>query len=141
MGSVFRAKDRHLGRDVAIKFLHRADPETNRMLLREARAQARIEHEHACKVHEVGMDGDRPYIVMQYIAGESLDRASARMTREEKVRTVQQVANALHEAHRLGIVHRDVKPSNIMIEHFEDGTRKPSILDFGIAREMGSRPT
>ena len=137
MGSVFRAKDRHLGRDVAIKFLHRADPETNRMLLREARAQARIEHEHACKVHEVGMDGDRPYIVMQYIAGESLDRAGERMTREEKARAVQQVAYALHEAHRLGIVHRDVKPSNIMVEHGEDGTRKPYILDFGIAREMG----
>ncbi|MDI3282548.1 serine/threonine-protein kinase [Polyangium sp. 15x6] len=137
MGSVYRAKDRHLGRDVAVKFLHQADPETNRTLLREARAQARIEHEHACKVHEVGTDGDRPYIVMQYIAGESLDYASERMTREQKVRAVQQVSMALHEAHRLGIIHRDVKPGNIMVEQGEDGSYKPYIMDFGIAREMG----
>ncbi|HVK63435.1 MAG TPA: serine/threonine-protein kinase, partial [Polyangium sp.] len=137
MGAVYRAKDRHLGRDVAVKFLHQADPETNRTLLREARAQARIEHEHACKVHEVGTDGDRPYIVMQYIAGEPLDLAGERMTREQKVRAVQQVSMALHEAHRLGIIHRDVKPGNIMIEQGEDGAYKPYIMDFGIAREMG----
>jgi serine/threonine-protein kinase len=137
MGSVYRAKDRHLDRDVAVKFLHRADPETDRMLLREARAQARLEHDNACKVHEVGIDGDRPYIVMQYIAGEPLDRVSARMTREEKVRVIRQVASALHEAHRLGIVHRDVKPGNIMVEQGEDGVYKPYIMDFGIAREMG----
>ncbi|MDC3954796.1 serine/threonine-protein kinase [Polyangium jinanense] len=137
MGSVYRAKDRHLGRDVAVKFLHQADLETNRTLLREARAQARIEHEHACKVHEVGTDGDRPYIVMQYIAGKSLDCASERMTREQKVRAVQQVSMALHEAHRLGIIHRDVKPGNIMVEQGEDGAYKPYIMDFGIAREMG----
>ena len=137
MGSVYRAKDRHLGRDVAIKFLHQADAETNRTLLREARAQARIEHEHACKVHEVGADGDRPYIVMQYITGEPLDVAGERMTREEKVRAVRQVALALHEAHRLGIIHRDVKPANIMLEQGEDGAYKPYIMDFGIAREVG----
>ncbi|MDI1477267.1 serine/threonine-protein kinase [Polyangium sp. y55x31] len=137
MGSVYRAKDRHLGRDVAIKFLHQADPETNRTLLREARAQARIEHEHACKVHEVGIDGDRPYIVMQYIAGDPLDVAGERMTREQKVRAVRQVTMALHEAHRLGIVHRDVKPANIMVEQGEDGAYKPYIMDFGIAREIG----
>ncbi|MDI1429124.1 serine/threonine-protein kinase [Polyangium sorediatum] len=137
MGAVYRARDRHLGRDVAVKFLHQADPETNRTLLREARAQARIEHEHACKVYEVGTDGDRPYIVMQYIAGEPLDLAGEWMTREQKVRAVQQVSMALHEAHRLGIIHRDVKPGNIMIEQGEDGAYKPYIMDFGIAREMG----
>ncbi|MRG95423.1 serine/threonine-protein kinase [Polyangium spumosum] len=138
MGSVYRAKDRHLGRDVAIKFLHQADAETNRTLLREARAQARIEHEHVCKVHEVGADGERPYIVMQYIAGEPLDVAAERMTREQKVRVVKQVALALHEAHRLGIIHRDVKPANIMVEEGEDGAHKPYIMDFGIAREIGT---
>ncbi|MDI1450968.1 serine/threonine-protein kinase [Polyangium sp. 6x1] len=137
MGAVYRARDRHLGRDVAIKFLHQADPETNRTLLREARAQARIEHEHACKVHEVGADGDRPYIVMQYIVGEPLDRVGDRMTREQKVRAVRQVALALHEAHRLGIIHRDVKPANIMVEQGEDGAYKPYLMDFGIAREVG----
>jgi len=137
MGAVYRAKDLQLDRDVAVKFLHAADPETNRMLLREARAQARIEHDHACKIHDVAMDGDRPYIVMQYIAGEPLDRAGEKMTREEKARVVEQIAMALHEAHRLGIVHRDVKPSNILVELGEDGAHKPYIMDFGIAREIG----
>jgi len=137
MGTVYRARDRQLGRDVAIKFLHHADPETNRLLLREARAQARLTHENACRVYEAGIDGARPYIIMQYIAGEPLDLACKRMTLEEKVRAVEDIALALHEAHRLGIVHRDVKPSNIMIERGEDGTYKPYIMDFGIAREIG----
>jgi len=136
MGSVYRARDRELGRDVALKFLHGSDPETNRKLLREARSQARLSHENACKVYEAGTLGDRPYIVMQYIDGEPLDRVSARMTLEEKVRAVLQVAAALHEAHRLGIIHRDVKPGNIMVERGEDGVYKPYIMDFGIARDL-----
>lgn len=138
MGAVYRAKDRQLGRDVAIKILHQADPETNRMLLREARALARLDHENVCKVYEVEAESERPFILMQYIAGESLGSACKRLTLEEKVRVIQQIALALHEAHRLGIIHRDVKPENIMIEYGEDGLRKPYIMDFGIAREIGN---
>ncbi|MDC3957470.1 serine/threonine-protein kinase [Polyangium jinanense] len=136
MGSVYRARDKQLGRDVALKFLHASDAETNRKLLREARSQARLEHENACKVYEAAALGDRPYIVMQYIDGDPLDVASARMTLEEKVRVMLQVSAALHVAHRLGIIHRDVKPHNIMVERGEDGACKPYITDFGIARDI-----
>jgi serine/threonine-protein kinase len=139
MGAVYRAKDRRLGREVALKFLFGNDPRTGRLLLREAQSQARLEHENACKIYEVGVEAGQHYIVMQLIHGEPFDRAKKEMTLEEKVRVVRQVAAALHEAHRLGLVHRDVKPSNIMVEHGEDGAYKPFIMDFGLARDVGEQ--
>src|SRR5262245_45102185 len=136
MGAVYRARDLRLGREVALKLLFDVDGDR---LLREARAQARVEHEHACKIYEVGVEGDTGYIAMQYIDGEPLGRAAARMTLEQKVHAVRQVALALHEAHRLGLVHRDVKPSNILVERTEGGTFHPFLTDFGIAREAGAQ--
>lgn len=137
MGVVYKARDLRLDREVAVKLLFGADPERGGSLLREARAQARIAHENVCEVYEAGTADHVRYIVMQLIAGEPLDKARASMTLEEKVRVIRQVASALHEAHRLGMVHRDVKPGNIMVERGEDGTWKPYIMDFGLAREMG----
>ncbi|QSQ27132.1 serine/threonine protein kinase [Pyxidicoccus parkwayensis] len=134
MGAVYRARDRRLGREVALKLLFSGDGER---LLREARAQARVEHEHACKIHEVGAEGGASYIAMQLVDGEPLDKLSAKLTVEEKARILRQVALALHEAHRLGLVHRDVKPSNILVERREDGALHPYLTDFGIAREAG----
>ncbi len=130
MGVVYRARDLRLGRDVALKLLF--DDEGAERLLREARAQARVEHEHACKIYEVGVEEGARYIAMQYVAGEPLDRARASMTLEEKVRVVRQVALALHEAHRLGLVHRDVKPSNILVERGEDGIRLRTPVERGV---------
>jgi eukaryotic-like serine/threonine-protein kinase len=142
MGAVYRARDRRLDRDVALKFLFGGGPETNEKLLREARSQARLEHENACKVYEAGVDGGHRYIVMQLIDGEPLDDAAERMTLEEKVRAVRQIASALHEAHRLGLVHRDIKPGNILVEEGKDGAYKPYLMDFGLAREVGEhRPS
>lgn len=138
MGAVYRARDRRLERDVAIKFLFGGGPATNEKLLREARSQARLEHENACKVYEAGVTEGHRYIVMQYIDGRSLERAAERMTLEEKVRVIRQIAAALHEAHRLGLVHRDIKPSNIMVEEGEDGSYKPYLMDFGLARDVSS---
>src|SRR5215212_4684516 len=77
-----------------------------------------------------------PYMVLRQVAGASLKQAWAAMTPEETVRVIREVALALHEAHRLGIVHRDVKPGNILVERAEDGTFKPYIADFGIARDV-----
>lgn len=137
MGAVYKARDLRLGREVAIKLLFGADPELGGSMLREARSQARIAHEHVCEVYEAGTIDRVRYIVMQLIVGEPLDVARASMTLEEKVRVIRQVASALHEAHRIGLVHRDVKPSNIMVERGEDGAFQPYIMDFGLAREMG----
>ncbi len=136
-GEVYRARDFRLGRDVAIKLLFGADPERGSSLLREARSQARLAHENVCEVYEAGVADHVRFIVMQLIEGSSLDRAKAQMTLEQRVGVVRQVASALHAAHQLGLVHRDVKPSNIMVERGDDGAWKPYIMDFGLAREVG----
>lgn len=135
MSTVYRATDRQLGREVAIKVLFDSG-DTSLRLLREARSQARLNHENACKVFEAGVEQGKRYIVMQYIPGVPLDELRPRIGLEDKVQIVKCVALALHEAHRLGIVHRDVKPSNILVEHLEDGSYKPYLTDFGIARDI-----
>ena len=135
MGAVYKARDRRLGRVVALKFILGADPALVMRFLQEARAQARIDHPNVCKVFEVGEVGGRAYIAMQFVDGERLDRAAARMTLDGKVRVLRDAALAMHEAHRLGVVHRDLKPANILVEQREDGTRFPVVMDFGLARE------
>jgi serine/threonine-protein kinase len=136
MGKVFKAEDPRLGRMVALKLLRDSDPELIRKLLREARAQARIEHEHICKVFEAGEVGGHPYIAMQYIKGRSLKELKRELTLEQKVAAIRDVAEALHAAHRAGLIHRDIKPANIMVEQGEDGRLHPYVMDFGIAREV-----
>lgn len=138
MGTVYRALDTRLGRQVALKLLKSDAPEDTRRFLREARAQARIEHANVCRVYEVNEADGEPFIAMELIEGEPLDRAQHRMSLEQKVRVIQDVAEALHAAHRLGIIHRDVKPGNIMVVTTEDGSMKPYVVDFGLAREVSS---
>jgi serine/threonine-protein kinase len=136
MAKVFKAQDQRLGRTVALKFIRDDDERLVGKLLREARAQARVEHPYVCKVYEVGEINGHPYIAMQYIDGSPLNRAKSAMTLEQKISVVIDVAMALHAAHRIGLIHRDVKPSNIMLERTEDGRFIPYIMDFGIAREV-----
>lgn len=138
MGTVYRAKDRRLGRLVALKLLKSDDPADARRFMREAQAQARVQHENVCRVYEVGVADKEPYIAMELIEGEPLDRVHSRMTLEEKVKVIREVAAALHEAHRLGLIHRDIKPGNIMVVTAEDGSYKPYVVDFGLARDISS---
>ncbi len=135
MGSVYRARDRRLDRTLAIKFLLGADPNLTLRFLREARAQARIDHPNVCRVYEVGEVSGRAYIALQLINGEPLHKAAARMSLDEKIAVMRDVAVAVQEAHRLGIVHRDLKPANIMVERTDDGRWFPVVMDFGLARE------
>ncbi|MCP3959343.1 MAG: serine/threonine protein kinase [bacterium] len=134
MGEVFKAFDPRLKRDVALKFLRRADRKTTRRFLREAEAQARVEHEHVLHVHETGELEGRPYIALQYVDGRPLIELRAETTLEEKVQILIAVAEGLHAAHRQGLVHRDVKPSNILVESGDDGRLEPWVMDFGLAR-------
>ena len=136
MGEVYEARDRRLGRSVALKFLRGADPDRVMRLLQEARAQARIHHPGICEVYEVGDVAGRAYIAMQRVGGERLDRAARAMSLPEKVQVMRAVAEALHEAHRLGVIHRDLKPSNILVERGPDGRRLPVLVDFGLAYEV-----
>ncbi len=135
MGVVYKARDRRLDRPVAIKLIRGGNPALTMRLVREARAQARIDHPGVCRVYEVGEIGGRAYIALQFVAGETLGTAAAQMSLDEKLAVVRDVALAINEAHRLGIVHRDLKPSNVLVERAEDGKPQPVVMDFGLARE------
>lgn len=109
MGEVYQARDRRLQRIVALKFIRLGSPEMNVRLAQEARAQARIDHPYVCKVYEVGELAGQAYIVMQYIDGTPLDTAvaSSSLSMMDKLVLIQKVAIAIHEAHKLGIIHRN----------------------------------
>jgi serine/threonine-protein kinase len=133
MGTAYKAYDPHLNRYVALKFLHRNDPLHTSRFLREARAQARVEHANVCQVHEVGEVDGRPYIAMQYIDGRPLNTLRDELSLEAKVRVVRDVAWAVHAAHRTGLIHRDLKPGNVLVGRDEDGAPHPYVVDFGLA--------
>ncbi len=136
MGTVYKAFDPTLGRYVALKFLHRNDDGQTERFLHEARAQARIAHPHVCQVHEVGEVEGRPYIAMQYIDGRSLGEICEELSVETKARLVRDVARAIHAAHKNGLIHRDLKPGNILLARDEAGTLHPFVVDFGLALEQ-----
>lgn len=138
MGRVFEAWDPALRRRVAIKLLHGQDPELERRFLREAQAQARVDHPHICKVFEVGETEGRPFIAMQLVAGEPLSKVWEKLSVEQKALLVKEVAEGLHAAHKVGLVHRDLKPGNVMVERAEDGRLHPYVVDFGLVRELGA---
>jgi len=109
MGAVYKAVDRKLGRTVALKFIRSAVPHLVMRFLQEARAQARIDHPGICKVYEAGEVEGKAFIAMQFVDGKPLDRAAASLSLNEKVLILRDVAEAMHSAHRLGIIHREPK--------------------------------
>ncbi|TCO44277.1 serine/threonine protein kinase [Actinocrispum wychmicini] len=130
MGEVWQAWDKFLHRHVAVKEVLRRAGAAQRTL-REARAAAKLRHPGIVKVHDVITDDDRPWIVMELIDGRSLAdclRADGQLTERRAAEIGMQVVRALDVAHQQGVVHRDVKPSNIML----DGDL-PILTDFGIA--------
>ncbi|HEX4384266.1 MAG TPA: serine/threonine-protein kinase [Myxococcales bacterium] len=134
MGRVYKAIDRELHRPVALKFLIGGDAALERRFLQEARAQARVDHPGVCKVYEVSRIGDEPYIAMQFIDGKTFHELGPQLPMQGKLAVIRDVAIALEAAHKLGLVHRDVKPANILVE---PGPR-PFISDFGLARDLAA---
>ncbi len=135
MGVVYRALDPTLGREVALKVLGPAadaSEEARKRFIREAQATAKLRHPGIVAVHEVGLHEGRPFLVMDWVEGESLHELLARKAPPPRrlAEIVRDVARALHHAHDHGIVHRDVKPHNVMIA--ADGAAR--LTDFGIAR-------
>ena len=115
MGQVFKGYDSNLKRFAALKILHAETPQLNRRFAQEARLQAKIDHPNVCKVYEVGEVDGKHFIAMQFIAGKTLRDAAKELKLEEKLRIIKQVAEALHSAHKEGLIHRDIKPTNIMV--------------------------
>jgi len=139
MGKIYKAYDLVLQRSVALKFVRAEDPQLETRLMREAHAQARIEHDNVCKIYDLGQSKGRYYIAMHFIEGKSLEDVQENLSIEDKVLLMKSVAEGIHAAHKIGLVHRDIKPSNIMVETTGDHGFKPVILDFGLVRDI-TRP-
>ncbi|MBL8114973.1 MAG: protein kinase [Acidobacteria bacterium] len=138
MGRVYLARDTKLDRLVALKVLRRGEPDLLRRFVQEARAQAQVTHEGVCRIYEAGEHAGTAYIAMEFIDGKTLSQSSWALRAEEKIDIVRRVAEALHAAHRAGLVHRDLKPDNVMVA--AQGQR-PVILDFGLARQQAASAT
>ncbi|PSM30602.1 serine/threonine-protein kinase, partial [Haliangium sp. UPWRP_2] len=137
MGAVYKARDKRLGRIVALKFIRGNDEQLTQRFMQEARAQSRLEHESICRVLEVGEVEGKAYIAMQFIEGLPLDKIGPSLSLSEKVQVLRDVALAMHYAHEKGIIHRDIKPANIMVVREPQGRLLPVVMDFGLAREPG----
>src|SRR5882672_12133183 len=137
MGVVYRAYDEVLHRDVAVKVVNkdaRLDSSASQRLLQEARASSSLSHPNICTIHEVGETNGELYIVMELVEGKSLRAMSgdAGFPSESVLRYGAQIANALGRAHDRGIVHRDLKSSNVVVT--SEGLIK--VLDFGLAKRV-----
>ncbi|HYL63822.1 MAG TPA: serine/threonine-protein kinase, partial [Candidatus Methylomirabilis sp.] len=137
MGEVYRARDTRLGRDVAIKILpqHLASaPEVRQRFEREARAVSSLNHPHICTLHDVGHQDGTDFLVMEYLEGETLSKRLDRgpLPTADLLRIAIEIADALEKAHRQGVIHRDLKPGNIMLT--KGGAK---LLDFGLAKAAG----
>src|ERR1700726_799392 len=134
MGEVYRAKDTRLDRTVAIKILPAhlsSDPVRKQRFEREAKTISSLNHPHICVLHDVGSQDGVDYLVMECVEGETLAKRleKAALPLEQVLKFGAQIADALDKAHRSGVVHRDLKPGNLMLT--ASGAK---LLDFGLAK-------
>ena len=138
MGEVYRARDTRLERTVAIKVLNAqlvGSAELRARFEREAKIISQLQHAHICVLHDVGNEGAIDYLVMEFLQGESLAERLKKgpLPSEEVLRISIEIADALEKAHRAGVVHRDLKPGNVMLT--KSGAK---LLDFGLAKPLGA---
>ena len=144
MGSVYRGERLGLGRSVAVKFLHASmarDPQVMKRFELEAQAMSRLAHPNCVAVLDFGVD-ELPYLVMDFVAGRAAADAAiergAAAAAAGACKIARQMLSALGHAHAQGIIHRDIKPENIVLEATPGLTDHVRILDFGLAKLMGS---
>jgi serine/threonine protein kinase len=135
MGVVYKARDTHLDRLVALKVLPPekvADPERKRRFVQEAKAASALNHPNIITIHDIASENGADFIVMEYVQGKTLDALVPRkgLRLNETLKLAIQMADALAKAHSAGIIHRDLKPTNVMVT--DDGLVK--VLDFGLAK-------
>ena len=141
MGRVYKVLDNEIGEKVALKLLNpeiAAESKTIERFRNELKTARQISHKHVCRMYHLSKEEGTPYIVMEYVRGEDLKsmiRMMGRLSPGQSVSIARQVCEGLAEAHRLGVVHRDLKPQNIMIDR--NGNVK--IMDFGIARTLQAK--
>jgi eukaryotic-like serine/threonine-protein kinase len=138
MGIVYRAYDKQVGEEIALKILHpeiALDERTVDRFRNEIKLARRISHRNVCRMHELHEDGKTLFITMEYVSGQDLKgliRETKGLTAGKAISIAKQAAEGLCEAHSLGVIHRDLKPQNIMVD--KEGSAK--IMDFGIARSL-----
>ncbi|HVR83490.1 MAG TPA: protein kinase, partial [Planctomycetota bacterium] len=143
MGAVWLARHETLDKEVAVKILpenYANDPESVPRFLREAKAAARLDHPNVVQVLDAGTEGERHFIVMQYVDGTDLEKTLKKkgpFAPADALVVGKRVALALAAAHKMGIVHRDIKPANILLT--KQG--RVMVADFGLARDVTGGPT
>jgi serine/threonine protein kinase len=141
MGAVYLAEDTRLGREVALKTMHAelmAKPGAKERFLREARLAAALEHDHIVPIYHVGEADGTPDLAMPFLKGQSLDdvlKARNTLSNEQLIRLGIQVARGLAAAHAHGLIHRDIKPLNVMVGELGE----VQVMDWGLAKELTSR--
>jgi serine/threonine protein kinase len=137
-GAVYEAQQINLERTVAIKLLHRhlvQDQSIVARFLREGKAASRLKHKSAVQIYDCGDDDGVLWLAMEFLEGETLEKHLSKGTYispAESIKIIGELCDALHDAHKHGVIHRDLKPQNIMLEATERGF-SPKILDFGFA--------
>jgi eukaryotic-like serine/threonine-protein kinase len=140
LGEVYKAKDTRLHRFVAIKVLPKHvsnNPELKQRFEREAQIIAALNHPHICVLHDAGLENGIDYLVMEYLEGQTLAKRLQKgaLPVDQALKTAIEIADALDKAHRQGVVHRDMKPSNVMMT--SSGAK---LLDFGLAKLKPESP-
>ncbi len=144
MGSVWLAEDRRLKRNVAVKFLKADLADDDELRTRfeiEAQAMAKINHPFVAEIFDVGHAGSQPYIVMEYVEGDTLTvfmREKAPLSESAALKWLESIARGVAAIHRKNVIHRDLKPNNILIPEGGEREYLVKIVDFGIARNLSS---
>ena len=139
MGVVYKARDTHLDRFVAIKVLPPekvADAERKRRFVQEAKSASALNHPNIITIHDIASDNGLDFIAMEYVPGKALNQliARKRLPLAEALKYAVQIADALAAAHAAGIIHRDLKPGNVMVSGAPERSGSVKVLDFGLAK-------